>query len=160
MWPAVCGADEHCRQAMAGEHKPDAVVDLLRRGETGPLWGMASSDLNATVLVWPAGRELAEDTNTELDVQLVVLEGGGGRCRRAPGTCPWAREHVDLRRRGQDLEAGGVRDPAELREPGERLESHIRHEERVLFAMIEQVSPTEELERLGAAFARVDAEHQ
>ena len=69
-------------------------------------------------------------------------------------------EHVDLRRRGQDLEAGGVRDPAQLRELGERLESHIRHEERVLFPMIEQALPTEELERLGAAFARADAEHQ
>jgi mannose-6-phosphate isomerase-like protein (cupin superfamily) len=74
---AACGSDEYCRQAMAGERKPNAVVDLLRRGGTGPLWGMASSDLNATLLVWPAGRELAEDTNTELDVLLVVLEGGG-----------------------------------------------------------------------------------
>lgn len=62
---------------MAGEQRPDAVVDLLGRDWTGPLWGMASSDLNATLLVWPAGRELAEDTNTELDVLLVVLEGGG-----------------------------------------------------------------------------------
>ena len=51
--------------------------DLLGRDGTGPLWGMASSDLNETLLVWPAGRELAEDTNTELDVLLVVLEGGG-----------------------------------------------------------------------------------
>jgi hemerythrin-like domain-containing protein len=69
-------------------------------------------------------------------------------------------EHVDLRRRGQDLEAGGVRDPAQLWELGERLESHIRHEERVLFPMIEQALPTEDLERLGAALARADAEHQ
>jgi iron-sulfur cluster repair protein YtfE (RIC family) len=69
-------------------------------------------------------------------------------------------EHVDLRRRGQDLEAGRDPDPAELRELGERLESHIRHEERVLFPMIEQALPTKELERLGAAFARADAEHQ
>jgi hypothetical protein len=48
---------------MAGEQRPDAVVDLLGRDGTGPLWAMASSDLNATLLVWPAGRELAEDTN-------------------------------------------------------------------------------------------------
>jgi mannose-6-phosphate isomerase-like protein (cupin superfamily) len=74
---AACGADEYCRRAMTGEQRPDAVVDLLGRDGTGPLWGMASSDLNATRLVWPAGRELAEDTNTQLDVLLVVLEGGG-----------------------------------------------------------------------------------
>ena len=59
-------------------------------------------------------------------------------------------EHVDLRRRGQDLEASEHPDPADLRELGERLESHIRHEERVLFPMIEQALPAEELKRLGA----------
>jgi hemerythrin-like domain-containing protein len=63
-------------------------------------------------------------------------------------------EHVDLRRRRQDLEARVDPDPAELRELGERLESHIRFEERVLFPMIEGALPVAELERLGAAFAR------
>jgi quercetin dioxygenase-like cupin family protein len=55
----------------------DAVVDLLRPDGTGPLWGMASSDLNATLLAWPAGHEVAEHTNAELDVFLIVLQGGG-----------------------------------------------------------------------------------
>lgn len=62
---------------MADEREPDAVVDLLGGTGTGPLWGMASSDLNATLLAWPPGYELAEDTNTELDVLLIVLGGGG-----------------------------------------------------------------------------------
>src|SRR5215211_6494772 len=53
------------------------VADLLRPKGTGPLWGMASSDFNATLLVWPADHEVAEHTNTELDVLLIVLEGGG-----------------------------------------------------------------------------------
>jgi quercetin dioxygenase-like cupin family protein len=52
-------------------------VDLLSAAGTGPVWGMASSDLNATLLVWPAGHELAEHTNAERDVLIVVLEGGG-----------------------------------------------------------------------------------
>lgn len=52
-------------------------MDLLNAAGTGPVWGMASSDLNATLLVWPAGHELAEHTNTERDVLLVVLAGGG-----------------------------------------------------------------------------------
>ena len=69
-------------------------------------------------------------------------------------------EHVDIRRRRQDLERSADPDPAELRELGERLESHIRFEERVLFPMIEEALPVDELERLGAAFARAEAEHE
>jgi hypothetical protein len=34
---AACGSDEYCRQAMAGERKPNAVVDLLRRGAEASL---------------------------------------------------------------------------------------------------------------------------
>jgi uncharacterized cupin superfamily protein len=62
---------------MTDEWTADAVVDLLGRHGTGPVCGMASTDLNATLLVWPAGHDLAEHTNTELDVLLVVLGGGG-----------------------------------------------------------------------------------
>jgi quercetin dioxygenase-like cupin family protein len=51
------------------------MVDLLSADGIGPVWGMASSDLNATLLVWPAGHELAEHTNDERDVLLIVLEG-------------------------------------------------------------------------------------
>jgi quercetin dioxygenase-like cupin family protein len=62
---------------VAGERKPDPVVDLLGLTGTGPLWGMASADLNATLLAWPPGHEVAEHTTNELDVLLVVLDGGG-----------------------------------------------------------------------------------
>ena len=50
-------------------------------------------------------------------------------------------EHVDLRRRGQDLEANADPDPSVLRELGERLERHIRFEERELIPMIEEALP-------------------
>lgn len=53
------------------------VVDLLGRPGRGPLWGIASSDLNATLLAWPSGHEVAEHTNSEVDVLLIVLEGSG-----------------------------------------------------------------------------------
>jgi iron-sulfur cluster repair protein YtfE (RIC family) len=66
-------------------------------------------------------------------------------------------EHVDLRRRAQDLAAGAEPDLAELRELGERLELHIRHEERVLFPMIEEALPAEELARLVTAVQRAEA---
>lgn len=62
---------------MPDDENAGAVVDLLTGIGTGPLWGMASDDLNATLLVWPPGHELAEDVNTEVDVLLIVLGGGG-----------------------------------------------------------------------------------
>jgi hemerythrin-like domain-containing protein len=68
-------------------------------------------------------------------------------------------EHVDLRRRAQDLEAAADPDPSALRELGERLGRHIRFEERELFPMIEAALPDDELTRLGSAFARAEAGH-
>jgi quercetin dioxygenase-like cupin family protein len=53
------------------------AVDLLGGSGSGPLWGMASVELNATLLAWPPGHELVEHTNTEVEVLLVVLEGSG-----------------------------------------------------------------------------------
>jgi quercetin dioxygenase-like cupin family protein len=53
------------------------AADLLGLDGTGPLWGMASADLNATLLAWPAHHELAEHQNLERDVLLIVLRGAG-----------------------------------------------------------------------------------
>ena len=55
----------------------DGVADLLGSPGAGPLWGMASADLNATLLAWPPGHCVAEHINDELDVLVIVLEGGG-----------------------------------------------------------------------------------
>jgi quercetin dioxygenase-like cupin family protein len=52
-----------------------APVDLLGPDGTGPLWGTESEDLNATLLVWPAGHEVTEHVNAELDVLLIALDG-------------------------------------------------------------------------------------
>lgn len=43
----------------------------------GPVWGAASADLNATMLVWPPGEGPPEHVNESRDVLYVVLEGGG-----------------------------------------------------------------------------------
>src|SRR5215211_4270603 len=56
-------------------------------------------------------------------------------------------EHVDLRRRRYALVRDG--DP--------RPEGHIRHEERVLFPLIEEALPEDELERLVAALEEAEA---
>ena len=55
----------------------EGTVDLLGRSGIGPLWGMASTDLNATLLAWPPAHEVAEHVNGELDVLVVVLDGHG-----------------------------------------------------------------------------------
>lgn len=41
----------------------------------GPVWGAASEDLNATILVWPAGEGPGEHVNDSRDVLYVVVEG-------------------------------------------------------------------------------------
>jgi hemerythrin-like domain-containing protein len=67
-------------------------------------------------------------------------------------------EHVELRRRGQDLAgAGAAPDVGELHDLGERLESHIRHEERELFPRIEEALSSDELEELAAALEGAEA---
>ena len=53
------------------------AIDLLALQGDGPLWGMASADLNATLLSWPPGHEVPEHINAELDVLVVVLTGRG-----------------------------------------------------------------------------------
>ncbi|MGH3000118.1 MAG: cupin domain-containing protein [Gaiellaceae bacterium] len=41
----------------------------------GPVWGAASEDLNATMLVWPAGEGPGEHVNESRDVLYVVVDG-------------------------------------------------------------------------------------
>jgi hemerythrin-like domain-containing protein len=65
-------------------------------------------------------------------------------------------EHVDLRRRAQDVEAGEQGIDA-LHELGARLHDHIRHEEDVLFGLVEDALEPDELVALGAAIARAEA---
>jgi quercetin dioxygenase-like cupin family protein len=42
---------------------------------SGPRWGLQSDELNATLLTWPAGHEIAAHVNDEREVMLVVLAG-------------------------------------------------------------------------------------
>jgi len=66
-------------------------VDLGAGSGKGPLWGTASSDLNATLLAWPPGHATPDHVNEERDVLVVVIEGsasaeidGAGHELRAP----------------------------------------------------------------------------
>ncbi len=55
----------------AGELEPAAG----NAGRGGPVWGLASDDLNATLLEWPAGAGTPEHVNDERDVLVFVAEG-------------------------------------------------------------------------------------
>jgi hemerythrin-like domain-containing protein len=67
-------------------------------------------------------------------------------------------EHVDLRRRGAELAAGESIALERLHELGERLQQHIRHEERVLFPMIEAALPDAERRQLALDLERAEAQ--
>ena len=66
-------------------------------------------------------------------------------------------EHVDLRRRAAELEASESPSLADMHELGERLEQHIRHEERTLFPAIEAALPGAELSELARALASAES---
>jgi iron-sulfur cluster repair protein YtfE (RIC family) len=65
-------------------------------------------------------------------------------------------DHVDLRRRAADLVANAGPTPEDLHELGDRLQAHIRHEERVLFPLIESALPDNDLAELAAALEKAE----
>jgi quercetin dioxygenase-like cupin family protein len=56
-----------------------AASELERAGvaeaKGGPVWGLASDDLNATLLAWSAGNGPAEHVNDQRDVLVFVFDG-------------------------------------------------------------------------------------
>jgi hypothetical protein len=64
-------------------------------------------------------------------------------------------DHAAIRSLGAAL--GGGADPvADTRALGERLDAHVRFEERVLFVMLEERLAPEALGRVGAAVAQAE----
>lgn len=47
----------------------------MQKEPRGPVWGIETEDLNATLLAWPAGERPPEHVNDERDVVLVVVAG-------------------------------------------------------------------------------------
>jgi mannose-6-phosphate isomerase-like protein (cupin superfamily) len=69
---AALGLDER------GAEPTAPVVDLVGApGESGPLWGAATEDLNATLMEWPSGGGVPERTNHARDLLFVVVAGSG-----------------------------------------------------------------------------------
>lgn len=51
------------------------VINLTAGNGSGPLWGTASEDLNATLLAWHAHEATPEQINDERDVLLIGIDG-------------------------------------------------------------------------------------
>jgi quercetin dioxygenase-like cupin family protein len=63
-----------------GSHAADPTIGpvaLTTGAADGPVWGIATGDLNVTLLSWPPSRALPEHVNDEVDVLLVVVAGSG-----------------------------------------------------------------------------------
>ncbi|HVC84736.1 MAG TPA: hypothetical protein VNC12_05730 [Solirubrobacteraceae bacterium] len=108
----VTGSAKSRERCTVSERAIGDAVDLLACSGIGPVWGMASADLNATLLVWPAGEHIAEHRNVERDVLLVVIEGSmtvivDEHPRELRATCALLVERG--RRRSVAVGAGGVR---------------------------------------------------
>ena len=67
-------------------------------------------------------------------------------------------DHIDIRRRAIDV--AGDPTPDELRALGDRLHAHIRHEERMLFPLIEATLPDHELATLAVALEQAHEQHE
>lgn len=66
-------------------------------------------------------------------------------------------DHVEIRRDVAALADAADADPAALHALAERLDAHVRHEERVLFPLVEAALPGDELAALGEAIAAAEA---
>lgn len=67
-------------------------------------------------------------------------------------------DHIVIRREAHEL--GALTDdpePGRLQALGERLDAHVRHEERVLFPLIEEALPDDELARVARGVDEVEA---
>jgi hemerythrin-like domain-containing protein len=64
-------------------------------------------------------------------------------------------DHVMIRRRADELDRETVTTTA-LNELGQLLEEHVRHEERVLFPLIERAVPRDDLAALAAAMEEAE----
>lgn len=93
----------------------------------------------------------------EEDVLLPLYVRDGGADPADEAIVRVLTDHVWIRARIAALRGAAGAPPAELRELGERLDAHVRHEERVLFPAIESALSAEQLASLADAVAAAEA---
>lgn len=99
----------------------------------------------------------AHHFRVEEDVLLPLYVRDGGADPADEAIVRVLTDHIWIRARIAALRDAGDPSVAELRELGERLDAHVRHEERVLFPEIELALAPEQLESLAAAVAAAEA---
>ena len=55
--------------------RPGVPLDLAGDGRA-VLWGLETPDLDVNLVTWPAGDGVAEHVNDQVDMLLVVVDGG------------------------------------------------------------------------------------
>ena len=123
---------------------------LKRADEAG-----AADALDAMVEFFDAHGSLHFRIEEEVLLPGFVLHGGADPSDEA--IVRVLTDHVWIRARINALRDGNTPSVRDLHELGERLDAHIRHEERVLFPAIEQALSATQLEQLGRAVARAEA---
>ena len=129
-------------------HHGLAVAQQLRRASEET----AASARAGFLSFWQA--EGHHHFRVEEDVLLPAFAGHGPADHEA--VVRVLVDHVELRRRAASLEAQPQPALEDLHELGERLQQHIRHEERVLFPLIEEALPEAELAALARAIASAE----
>jgi hemerythrin-like domain-containing protein len=95
--------------------------------------------------------------NVEEQVLLPLYVRDGGADPTDEAIARVLTDHVWIRARIAALRVAGEAHAADLRELGERLDDHVRHEERVLFPAIEQALSAEQLASLARAVEAAEA---
>jgi quercetin dioxygenase-like cupin family protein len=74
----IMNRNEQQGDASAGTGEIVSLAELaLAVSHDGPAWSQATDDLNVNLVVLRAGHSIAEHINSEVDVLLVGIEGGG-----------------------------------------------------------------------------------
>ena len=127
------------------------ALELKRADEAG-----AGEALSAMVEFFDAHGARHFRVEEEVLLPSYVNEGGADPTEEAIARV--LTDHVWIRSRIAALREADSPSVGELRELGERLDDHIRHEERVLFPAIEAALSAEQLAALGAAVAAAEGE--
>jgi hemerythrin-like domain-containing protein len=94
----------------------------------------------------------------EEDILLPAFVRDGGADPAADEIVRVLTDHVWIRARVSALRDAGEVSAEAANELGERLEAHVRHEERVLFPAMEAALSAEQLSRLGQAMDAAESE--
>lgn len=138
-------------QALSREHHRGLYVALQLRRAT-PATAAAARD--AFVEFWRSEGRL----HFRIEEELLLPAFARHAPVDEPAVVRVLTEHVDLRRRGAELEAAEPPPLERVHELGERLQQHIRHEERMLFPLIEAALPDAERRQLALDLERAEAE--